>query len=608
MFIRESKTKNKKTGKVYIKHSLVESVRTERGPRQRVVLTLGRLAVGREYWKQLATALEAFLSGKEELMFLSGFELSEEVLSEIARTRAVARTHKARLGCAMATEEDSPDPVYQEVDVMSVQCSDSRSLGPELAAHQAWELLEFDQLLGRCGFSPREQALAATVIWGRLIQPGSDLSTWQWLRERSSLSEFFESDISRVHKDQVYKIADKLLLHKDRLEEELYDRQCAVFPGRESLFLFDLTNFYFEGNCVKNGLAKRGKSKEKRQQNPLVSLALLVDQDGFPVKSKVYKGNIGEPITLKEVLSGCGLLDRDNLFRPTIAMDRGIATKENIALLRKYNFPFVVIERADRRHQYADEFIRRDQFDTIEDSKGQKIHLKKIGDQVLCTSEARKEKEKAMADRWVAKAEEDLKKLQESVRKGSFKKPKVICDRLDKIKTRYPKFNEVFSADYNETDRTLTYKQAEQEDDPGKLHGCYVIEFDQVDGDAEAIWRTYTTLTRVEAAFRSMKTDLGTRPVYHQGGKRTEAHLFLSILAYHMLINIEHRLKVAGESMRWHTLREHLVSHQRSTIIWTNKEKQTWSKRVSGSPEMRHLQIYRELGITNPLKDQLYKM
>lgn len=608
MFIRESKTKNKKTGKVYIKHSLVESVRTERGPRQRVVMTLGRLSVDREHWKKLATALEAFLSGKEELMYLAGFELSEEVLSEIARTRAVARTHTGRLSAAVTTANSTLAPVYQEVDVMSVQCSDARTLGPELAAHQAWELLEFDELLGRCGFSPREQALAATVIWGRMIQPGSDISTWQWLRERSSLSEFFEADISRVHKDQVYKIADKLLLHKDQLEEELYERQCAMFSGRESLFLFDLTNFYFEGRCLENELAKRGKSKEKRQQNPLVSLALLVDQDGFPVRSKVYKGNVSEPMTLKEVLSGCGLLDSESLFRPTVAMDRGIATQANIALLREYNFPFVVIERADRRHQYADEFIKREQFDTIEDSKGQKIHLKKMGDQVLCTSETRKEKEQAMADRWITKAEEDLKKLQQSVLKGHFKKSEIILDRLDKIKTRYPKFDESFAANYVEADKTLIYQQTENEDDPGRLHGCYVIEFDQVEGDAESIWRTYTTLTRVEAAFRSMKTDLGTRPVYHQGGKRTEAHLFLSILAYHMLINIEHRLKAVGENMRWHTLREHLASHQRSTIIWTNKEKETWSKRVSGTPEMRHLQIYGKLGITNPLKDQLSEM
>ena len=398
------------------------------------------------------------------------------------------------------------------------------------------------------------------------------------------------------------------MLHKDQLEEELYERQCALFTGRESLFLFDLTNFYFEGRCVENELAKRGKSKEKRQQNPLVSLALLVDQDGFPVKSKVYKGNVSEPMTLKEVLSGCGLLDSESLFRPTVAMDRGIATKENIALLREYNFPFVVIERADRRHQYADEFIRREQFDTIEDSKGQKIHLKKMGDQVLCTSETRKEKEQAMADRWIAKAEEDLKSLQQSVQNGHFKKSEVIHDRLDKIKTRYPKFDEGFAANYVEADKTLIYKHTEHADDPGRLHGCYVIEFDQVEGDAESIWRTYTTLTRVEAAFRSMKTDLGTRPVYHQGGKRTEAHLFLSILAYHMLINIEHRLKAAGENMRWHTLREHLTSHQRSTVIWTNKEKETWSKRVSGTPEMRHLQMYKKLGITNPLNDQLLEM
>ncbi len=608
MFIRESKTKNKKTGKVYIKHSLVQSVRTERGPRQRVVLTLGKLAVERMYWKELAVALEAFLSGREEALFLDGFELSEEVLSEVARTRAVARSHSHRFGNGAADGEEVSESVFQEVDVTSVQCSDSRSLGPELVAHQAWESLGFDRLLGGFGFSPKEKALAATVIWGRLIQPGSDLSTWKWLRERSSLSEFFKADISRIHKDRVYEIADKLLLHKNDLEKKLYERQCTVFPGRESLFLFDLTNFYFEGSCAGNDLAKRGKSKEKRQQNPLVSLALLVDQDGFPVKSKVYKGNIGEPVTLKEVLKGCGLLDGENLFFPTIAMDRGIATKENIALLREHSFPFVVIERADRRHQYAAEFIERDQFDTIEDSKGQKIHLKKIGNQVLCSSEARKEKERAIADRWVAKAEEDLKTLQDSVRKGTFKKPDVIQGRLNTLKTRYPKFDEVFSTEHNETQKILTYQQEERAENPKDLHGCYVIEFDQVDGDAEAIWRTYITLTRVEAAFRSMKTDLGTRPVYHQGGKRTEAHLFLSILAYHMLTHIEYRLKEAGTNMRWQTIREDLATHQRSTVIWTNKKKETWGKRVSGTPEIRHLQLYGKLGVSHPLKDQLIKM
>ncbi len=606
MYIRESKTRNKKTDKVYIKHSLVESVRTERGPRQRLVLTLGQLTVGREHWKDLASSLEAFLTGTQELMYLAGFELPEEVLTEISRVRGAARSHVGRNRAMSEGAKQLEQPVYQEVDVTSLENTDSRTLGPELVAYQTWKLLDFDKLLDECGFSAKEQALAAAVIWGRLISPGSDLSTWRWLREESSLSEFFTADISRVHKDKIYEISDKLLQHKDFLEKNLYNRQCELFPGRETLFLFDLTNFYFEGNCRQNEYAERGKSKEKRQQNPLVSLALLVDQDGFPVKSKVYKGNIGEPVTLEEVLAACGLLADDELFKPTIAMDRGIATKDNIALLRSHGFSYVVIERADRRHQFADEFLERDEFETIEDSKGQRIHLKKLGDKVLCTSEARKDKEDAMSLKWVKKAETDLKNLQFSIQKGTFKKAEVIENRLTKIQKRYLRFSDVFKVECDESN-TLSYTMKDIAADESKLHGCYVIEFSKVEGSAERIWRTYTTLTQVEDAFRSMKTDLGTRPVYHQGAERTDAHLFLSILAYHMLINIEHRLKAANEHTHWYMLRRLLATHQRSTLIWKNKQAEVWHKRISSSAEARHLQIYGKLQIEDPLKDVLYK-
>jgi hypothetical protein len=381
-------------------------------------------------------------------------------LKELARNSQQRKELAKKPGSA-------PVQTYQEVEIKSLANTDSRSLGPELVVFQTWKLLEFDKLLDECGFSPKEQALAAAVIWGRLISPGSDLSTWKWLREESSLSEFFPADISRVHKDRVYEIADRLLAQKQLLEDRLYTRQCDLFPGRETLFLFDLTNFYFEGKCEGNDLASRGKSKEKRQSNPLVSLALVVDQDGFPVRSKVYKGNVSEPATLEEILENCGLLDtKEDLFRPVIAMDRGIATKDNVSLLQKYNFPYAV---------------------------------------------------------------------------------------------------------------------------------------------AEAIWRTYTTLTQVEAAFRSMKTDLGTRPVFHQGAERTEAHLFISILAYHMLINIEHRLKACNEHARWHKLRECLQTHRRSTITWKNRKGETWHKRLSSSAEARHLQIYGKLGIEDPLDDLAYK-
>jgi transposase len=609
MYIRESKTRNKKTGKVYLKHALVESVRTERGPRQRVVLTLGVLNIDREHWKDLARSLETCLTGAQDLMYLSGFELPEEVLVEISRVAEIARHHHKKKSKSAPKADETPAKIYQDVNVQSLQNMESRSLGPELVAAQAWELLEFEKILGECGFDKKEQALAAAAIWGRLIKPGSDLATWRWLREESSLSEFFPADISRVHKDRIYEIADKLLGNKDFLEKRLYERQNELFPGRESLFLFDLTNFYFEGKCEGNDLAQRGKSKEKRQQNPLVSLALIVDQDGFPVKSKVYKGNIGEPVTLKEILDECGLLDCENeLFRPVIAMDRGIATKDNITLLQEHNFPYAVIERADRRQEYAGEFLERQNFESIYDSKGQEIQIKKVDNKVLCASSARREKENAMALRWIKKADADLKALQRSIEKGTFKKPSVIKSRLKKIKERYPGWDDVFEAScsFNESN-SLIYSMKDIKEDESRLHGCYVIEFSKLEGDAEFIWRTYTTLTQVEAAFRAMKTDLGTRPVYHQGAERTEAHLFLSILAYHMLINIEYRLKACGEHTRWHILRELMATHRRSTICWQNKQDEIWHKRVSSSPEARHLQVYGKLQIKDPLHAHIYK-
>ena len=609
MYIRESKTRNKKTGKVYLKHALVESVRTERGPRQRVVLTLGVLNVEREYWKDLANSLEACLTGAQELMYLSGFDLPEVVLVEISRAAEIARQHHKKKSKAAPKIDEAPAKVYQNVDIQSIQNTESRSLGPELIAAQTWELLEFDEILGECGFNKKEQALAAAAIWGRLIKPGSDLATWRWLREESSLSEFFPADISRVHKDRIYEIADKLLANKDFLENKLYERQNEIFPDRESLFLFDLTNFYFEGSCEDNDLAQRGKSKEKRQQNPLVSLALIVDQDGFPVKSKVYKGNIGEPVTLKEILNECGLLDcHDELFKPVIAMDRGIATKDNIALLKEQNFPYAVIERAQRRQEHAKEFIERQGFETIYDSKGQEIQIKKVDNKVLCASEARREKENAMALKWIGKAEADLKSLQASIEKGNIKTPSVIKKRLEKIKAKYPAWDDIFKENCSFKEKnSLTYSMKDIKEDESRLHGCYVIEFSKLDGDAECIWRTYTTLTQVEAAFRTMKTDLGTRPIYHQGAERTEAHLFLSILAYNMLINIEHRLKACGEHSRWHVLRELMGTHRRSTICWQNEQGETWNKRLSSSPEARQLQIYGKLQIKDPLHAHIYK-
>ena len=609
MYIRESKTKNKKTDKVYIKHSLVESVRTERGPRQRLVMTLGKLELDRSLWKELANALEAFLHGNSELEHLSLFELPKELLEELNQQRAIINYHrnlKSKLAGNTLKEKSKPiaEKRLQEIDINTIGVTESRSLGPELVANDVWSQLEFSNILAECGLNEKDIALAASVIWGRLLKPGSDLSTWHWLRNETSLPDFFDVDVSRVHKDRIYEIADKLLLHKDTLESKLYEKQCDLFSLQRTIFLFDLTNFYFEGKCEANELAKRGKSKEKRSQNPLVSLALIVDGNGFPIKSQVYEGNVGEPATLKEILESCGLLDvkKDDPFRPILAMDRGIATKENLALIREHQFPFTVIERADIARQFKHEFVEMDDFTQIKDSKGQTIHLKKLKEEnkVLCISESKAEKELAMFEKKVSKASKDLDALIKSIASGRIKKEQKIQERIGRIKERCAGFDKIFSLNYNDI---LSYEIKPQ----SNICGAYVIEYEGIDGDSEAIWKFYMTLNQVESAFRSLKTDLGTRPVYHQGAQRTEAHLFLSILAYHMLSNIEYRMAQKNDPIRWKNMRNLLSTQRRATLTWKDAQGKTWFKKLSTTPEPKQLDIYRKLNVLNQLNDHIFE-
>jgi hypothetical protein len=601
MFIRENKTTNKKSGKTYIKHVLVESVRTEKGPRQRVVMQLGQLQLDRSYWKELAHQLEAYLTSSTELEQLSLFELPSEVIEELEKQKALIRYKKEQEASNLKSNKKS-NKVIEKVNINSLTVTECRSLGGELLANNAWNNLDFSDILKGCNFTEKEIALAASVIWGRLIFPGSDLKTWNWIRNISSVSDFFTADISKTHKDKVYQISDKLLKHKSFIENALYQKNRELFSLESTIFLFDLTNFYFEGNCKKNKLAKRGKSKEKRNNNPLVTLALIVDKEGFPVRSKIYSGNVGEPKTLPDILAEAGLLNNDSLFsiQPTLAMDRGIATKENLDFIRKQNFPYTVIERANKVPEYKNEFISFENFKTIKDSKGQNIHIKKIDNKLLCKSEHKSKKEDAMDNKKVSRIINDLEKLKISIENGRLKKKEKILERIGRIKERYSGFDKYFKVKFNTKTTKFSYIKIDEKSD---LNGCYIIEYDKLNLNEEEIWRLYMTLTKVESAFRSLKTDLGTRPIYHQGAERTSAHLFISVLAYNLLTNIEYRLREKGDSSSWNTIKNKLSTHQRTIMQWEDENGNVKHKKSNSTPETSHKKIYKTLEIKNPLID-----
>jgi len=599
MFIRATVTKNRKTGKEYLTHRLVETVQTEKGPRQRMVLSIGQLDLPQKRWKELAKALEYRLAGTENFAPDDIQMIADDVMKN--RIDMVSNQQ--------ANVERTEHAIYETIDLNSVGSSDSRSIGPEIACCSTWKLLGLSGILTDVGLSQREISLAKIVVMGRLICPGSDQATWEWYRHQSSLRELLPEDSEEIGRNAIYEIADLLLLHKDSIEKALYAKTIGVHNTAPSIFLFDLTNLYFEGQCKRNDLAMFGKCKQKRSDCRLVTLALMVDQNGFPLGSRIYKGNQAEPPTLSHILDDVMPKEGMEIFAvtPTIIIDRGIATQDNIQRLRERKLNYVVVERHQNLEAYIDEFKGdRSLFTEIKRKGKESVWIKAVtapdlvGQKIICVSETRAAKEEAMVSKKEQRLVSDLERLRCSVEKGSIKKTKIIYERLGRLKERYGKVVQYYGIDCHlsndeKTVTELTFVRQQHKDED--VYGCYAIETSHRDLKEEELWHLYMTLTRVESSFRSMKTDLGTRPIYHQLAERTSGHLFLSVLAYHLLISMEYRLRRKGITTGWDGVRKILSTHQRQTVVMTNKESEIIHIRVTGTPETAHKEIYQALEV-----------
>jgi transposase len=598
MYIRQVKTKNKKTNTVYTKLVLVESYRTEKGPRQRTIMNLGAIDIERDKWKVLGYCLERKIRGQ-----VTWNEEAPEIESLASQIMAQHELKERKLEDHRQRNEQ-----LMQVDVNSLAVMETRSLGPEMVVNKVYRQLGFDTLLKKQGLNKRQRALAQIVITGRLIEPGSELNLYRWYQQRSALCELMSEDLTQAGKDGFYEITDALWLNKEAIEKSLYQTHKREFADKRSVFLYDLTNTYLEGQCHNNTLAKRGHSKEKRTDCPLVTLALVVDQDGFPVMSQIYKGNQSEPETLIQIMDR---LESESIpilssVKPTMIMDRGIATKANIELLVERGYPYTLIERRAAHTDYLKAYGDLESFETI-GSDDEIVYVKKIEEQtttkVLCLSYKRQQKEKAMDEKKRKRFVEKLEAIQRSVAKGHLKRTEKVSERIGRAKQQYPSIYRQYEIDVqldtdekNLTGFTWTIKQAQHEEKK-MLCGCYVIESTHHKLDAKQIWHLYMTLNNVEAAFKSLKSQLGLRPVYHQNAHRTAAHLFIGVLAYHILITIEHQLRQKGDKRRWTTIKKELSTHSRNTIVLTNEQGKIYHVRLSGTPEPHHLDIYEKLEV-----------
>lgn len=603
MYVKRVRKSNRSSNKLYEYLHLVENVRTEHGPRQRLILNLGSIDIDPEQFKELANCIEAMLTGQQQLFSTDPrIEKHARDAADKIRSKQATNQHTGKDN----TSPETTVAVYETVDVASMQASQVRSIGPEYLCHCIWNELQLNELLISMGISNHVLPLMQALVIGRLVSPGSEVHTWNWAQYRSALYELTGPAL-RPSLSSLYRAGDRLFECKQALERHLADRERSLFNLPERICLFDLTNTYFEGQAEANSKAKRGRSKEKRSDCKL--LALVVDEHGFAKYSQLYPGNQAECKTLQQIITSL-IAIRPNLAQDrTVIIDAGIATEENVAFLRDNHFHYIVVQRGKADFTLEDtntmHIIRQNEQYRLEVKRHQ-IENEAL---LLCRSTGRKGKDRGIRSRQENLFLERLKYYHDGLSKKGHTKlyPKVV-EMVGRLRQKYPRASKLYDVDVVPENNpgkkvkaeAVVWKKRDYYDAQCKFEGCYVLRTDRTELTDVQIWETYVMLTRVENAFRSLKSSLGLRPNFHQNQDRADAHMFISVLSYHILHTIEYRMRQCDDHRRWATICDILSTHQRLTIEYNVKEQGNITRkhlRLCSNAEPEHRKIYRSLGL-----------
>jgi hypothetical protein len=598
MFIRK-KTRKSKGKTIYIQHQLIESIRTPAGPRQQIVLNLGHLHLPEEKWKGLANCIEGLLTNQRNLLPQDPeIEANARHYANQIRQERLARAQEGIESKEAAVNEGVQ---YEQVDINSLIANDAKTIGAEHVAVSQMDEYGFDKILKDLNFTQKQIDYARMLIVGRMVHPGSERETVRWLCDTSGVRELLGSRV-KVYDKALHRTAVLLWENHVAIEQELSKRAKEMFSLKETVILYDLTNTYFESSKRGSKVARHGKSKEKRSDCPLVTLSLTIDEEGFPKQSKVWDGNVSEPDTLKDIL--LGLKKGESLFpsQRTIVMDAGIATQDNIALIKNSGYKYVAVSR---KRTYDDSFWSEveDEKITLLDGKTMlSMRLARTKEEIflLCHSEAKEAKESAILLRREQKFEHELLAIKKGLNeKRKLKKYDKIMERIGRFKERY-KVGNLYEITVKQTDGKVTdieFVKNAQCHAKESLIGTYVLRTNRLDLCAQEISKLHRSLTTVEECFKNMKGDLGLRPNFHQEDIPTIAHVHVTVLAYHMLAGILKKLRTAGINNNWNTIRDILATHVRVTTTMNTEDGHVLDIRTCTSPTEKQHTIYSKLQI-----------
>ena len=590
MFIRNVTKKNKYSPKEYEYQQLVESIRTDKGPRQEVLLNLGKLPLAKDKWSRLAKRIEAIIKAQEEL-----FD-EETDIERLAYNYAEKFIQKNQVEL-----NESEDKQYESVDIDSIKNSRIRRIGAEYISYSYFKRLELHECLKNCGFNKRQIEIAALLIIGRLVSPGSERHIHYWAQKISALDELMNTDFSSLSLNSLYKGCDMIMKNKATIEEHLRNKECDLFALDETIILYDLTNTYLEGGACSNPKAKFGRSKEKRSDCRLLTLGLIVDGKGFPKTSEVFAGNQSEPKTLLGMIQALTKSDPTNRkstkVKPTVVIDAGIATEKNLKEL-KNDYHYIAVSRKKIAPPASDDFI------LIKEDNKNKIEAQRItcdGEVFLyCKSKLKQKKEKSMQSQFRQNFEDQIERITKSIhKKGCTKNYQKVIERIGRLKEKYKRISRFYDITIEEKDglaKKITWQYIKKKSDQ-QFSGSYFLRTDRTDVTEKEIWEIYTMLNELEDAFRAIKSDLYIRPVFHQKENRSDSHIFITVISYHILHSIRTLLKQNGIHLCWSDIRERLSTHCRVTNRLKTQEGRTIYIRKCSEPENFHRIIYDTLNL-----------
>ena len=601
MYIR--KTVRRYKDKTYVNYLLVESVLTEKGPRQKVICSLGDLSPKPpEEWLALARKLKDALTGQ---MSFPGFAEDDPELQRLVRESPAQPP----------PDRDSPrtESAPTSGNLISVHTDHVTYENPRPAGHihvgfEFWKRLGLDDILKSLDFTPWLVQLTCAMTLNRLIHPAAEYAMPDWIRS-TAMAEILGFDSSRLPHDPLYRNLDRLHPHRAAIESALAKREQSLFNLGNTILLYDLTSTYFEGTANLIPKAKRGYSRDHRPDCKQLVVGLVIGREGFPRAHEIFEGNTQDRTTLGSMLDR--LEKRVGLPQgSTIVVDRGMAHAENIAELQRRKLHYVVAARQKERDRYLAEFEAGDDFEEVIRQPSPrnpnqkksvvrvKAHSVNHETLVLCISSERAPKDRAIREKQEARFLRDLATVQARIQNGRLKSDVKIGEAIGRLKERYPRVARYHSITLNTKTRQLESKPDEETRKvAASLDGSYLLRTDREDVSAEEAWRIYSSLTRAENAFRCMKSPLSERPIFHQLEHRVESHIFLCVLAYHLLVAIETTLLRQEIHTSWATVRDLLATHEIATIVLPTDQNGVFRIRRCATPEPDHRVLYEALGV-----------